>query len=90
MKRRKEVARRKRVRLSEVNPEGRLDVLAYGVVKKVVRKVELEQNLPGLWEELEGYAERLIGNAIGGDRVPMVGAIGRIAARREREKGAGS
>lgn len=78
---------RYRKRLSEVNPEGRLDVLAYGIARKLVRKVEKEQNLPGLWDELDGYVERLVKEAVGGDRMPMVGAIGRIARRREIEEG---
>lgn len=78
--------RSRRRRLSAVkNPEGRLDVLAYGVARKVVRKVEVEYNLPGLWDEVDDYVERLVRNAIGGDRIPAVGAIGRIAARRQVE-----
>lgn len=58
-------------RLSEVNPEGRLDVYAFRVLMNAVGAIERRLNVEGLVEAVEPDIEKLVRSAVSPRKLPL-------------------
>jgi hypothetical protein len=61
--------------LETVNPNGRVDVLAYRGVEKLARFIEEKNGLVGIWDVLKPHVNKAIASNLGNVEIPVEGKI---------------
>lgn len=79
--------RRGRKHLREVEPEGRLDVLAFNLIRGVVKGAERKYGIEGVWDEIEDGIEHAIRGQIPGNRYPVRPFLKQLETRARMGKG---
>lgn len=63
------------VDLETVNPQGRIDVLAYRGMEKLTKHIESQLGLQGVWDVLKPHINEGISKGLAGFEVPMEAKI---------------
>ena len=61
--------------LEKVNPQGRVDVLAYRGVEKLARHIEEKNGLAGIWDAIKPHVNEAIVRHVGNVDIPVEGKI---------------
>lgn len=56
--------------LETVNPNGRLDVLAYRGVEKLAKHIEESHGLQGIWDAIKPHVNQAVVNHVSGIDIP--------------------
>ena len=57
--------------LETVNPQGRLDVLAYRTAEQIARYLETQYGLIGIWDNVKGHIGELVTKNVSGLEIPV-------------------
>jgi hypothetical protein len=63
------------VDLETVNPQGRIDVLAYRGMEKLTKRLEQQYGLVGVWDVLKPHINQAISKGMEGFEVPVEAKI---------------
>lgn len=56
--------------LETVNPQGRVDVLAFKGLEKLARLIEEKQGLAGIWDAVKPHVNKLVVEHVSGVEIP--------------------
>ncbi len=56
--------------LETVNPQGRLDVVAYRGVQKLANMIEANHGLSGIWDAIQPHVNKLVVENVSGLEIP--------------------
>jgi hypothetical protein len=62
--------KRQLVDLNSVNPQGRVDVLAYRGAEYLTKQLETQYGLSGIWDNLQPHVNRAIARGFEGFEIP--------------------